>query len=541
MNTPESGARLIRRGVALAASTLLLPAAQAAGLRIGSVESIVATEVSAPRIAAGSGIAGRRELRFDAFGRRFELRLETNPGLATAAAAAGVEALRGEALGLSGSWVRLTRVDGHWVGLVYDGTEYFAIERADRLAPFNDQARRLPPNAPLVYRLRDVHVEDASFAGDLVPVGATLDDAVAASVAEVPPALAATLPDRRLNVGVVLDAEQVARDAGQANANAVARMNLVDGLFAAQAGVRIAVAAVTELTPGSPPFVATAPSDALKELQTYRAGSAAQRATGLTHLFTGRDLDGSTVGIAYSDSVCNANFAASLSEGRLTPATDWLIAAHEIGHTFNAPHDGDASGACASTPLNFIMAPSVNPANRTFSDCSVTAITAKVATAACLVTADAPDASIGVPQQANIAVGQATTVGLTVRSNGNATVQGVRLTATLPAGVQAVGAGATGGGHLRRVPGECRLRARRPRSRRHARCRGQPARRRCRAPARPGSAFQRRPIRCQATMRRQYDSSPPRAQTSASGSCSTRRTSRGAAPPRRGSRWSTTA
>jgi hypothetical protein len=32
------------------------------------------------------------------------------------------------------------------------------------------------------------------------------------------------------------------------------------------------------------------------------------------------------------------------------------IAAHELGHNFNAPHDGEA-GACATTAQTFLMAP----------------------------------------------------------------------------------------------------------------------------------------------------------------------------------------
>ena len=44
---------------------------------------------------------------------------------------------------------------------------------------------------------------------------------------------------------------------------------------------------------------------ALDELKTFRSGSPAQLALGITHLMTGRDLDGDTVGIAYIGSVCS--------------------------------------------------------------------------------------------------------------------------------------------------------------------------------------------------------------------------------------------
>ena len=46
------------------------------------------------------------------------------------------------------------------------------------------------------------------------------------------------------------------------------------------------------------------------------AALSSQMALGITHLMTGRDLDGDTVGIAYIGSVCQGASASSLSEGR---------------------------------------------------------------------------------------------------------------------------------------------------------------------------------------------------------------------------------
>lgn len=444
----------------LAASATLLPPAQAAGLRIGSVESIAPTEVSRPRAASAPGIPGRRELRFDAFGRRFELQLEATPGLAAASTRAGAEAMQGTASGFSGSWVRLTKVGDRWVGLIFDGVEYFALDSAGAVRDFNDTARRLPGNVPVMFRLRDTVVLDASFAGDLVVAGEPLEAALATVNAELPPpTLAATLPTKRLDVAVVIDADQAARDGTEAEAQALARMNVVDGIFANQVGVTLKVASTTTLAANTPPFDATTvPKTLLEQLRDYRVATSLQQAAGLSHLFTGRNLDGDTVGIAYIKSVCNSTFAASLSEGRQTAYVEGLIAAHEIGHVFGAPHDGDTEGACAAAPTTFLMAPQVN-GNSTFSECSLQQIAPVVTAASCLAPSDAPDASLGAALQQRIAVGQASTVRITVQSNGNATVAGVHFTALLPAGVDAVGAGATGGGTCAIVTGrvDCSL------------------------------------------------------------------------------------
>ena len=57
-------------------------------------------------------------------------------------------------------------------------------------------------------------------------------------------------------------------------------------------------------TTASDPFTKSKASDLLAEVRFFRRNSSSQLALGLTHLMTGRDLDGDTVGIAYIGSVC---------------------------------------------------------------------------------------------------------------------------------------------------------------------------------------------------------------------------------------------
>ena len=79
---------------------------------------------------------------------------------------------------------------------------------------------------------------------------------------------------------------------------------------------------------------------------------------GVTHLFTDRNLDGSTIGIAYLDSLCDVHNAVGLTESR-NAWLDSLVSAHEMGHNFGADHDGDSQGTCPNAPSSgFLMAPS---------------------------------------------------------------------------------------------------------------------------------------------------------------------------------------
>ncbi len=84
------------------------------------------------------------------------------------------------------------------------------------------------------------------------------------------------------------------------------------------------------------------------------------------HLVTGREFDGSTVGVAYVGTICNNNgFSSGTSQliGNNIPLTA-LVIAHEIGHNFGSDHDEDSCGT------GFIMAASLNASASQFSTCS---------------------------------------------------------------------------------------------------------------------------------------------------------------------------
>ncbi|MDH3337735.1 MAG: M12 family metallo-peptidase [Gammaproteobacteria bacterium] len=378
------------------------------------------------------GEARRSTLSFDAMGKTFDLQLEPNTTLIAAAPrnvlADGVAIYRGQLKDNTDSWARIVIFDGMPTGLIWDGDEMFAIE-----APRDSS---LQQSVAVIYRLADVFIEPGSVScGTQMSSGSgtatyqKLIGELGGAIARAPGAV------EEINLGAVGDFEFTNARGGDSAAVAAitARLNNVDGIFSQQLGVQLTIQTIDTFSSAADPFSDTGDASALlDELADYRQATPAQNSQGLTHLYTGRDLDTSTVGIAYSSALCSTRFGAGLSEGNGSATFDSLIAAHEIGHNFGAPHDGEAGSACEAEMGDFIMAPSLNGSNQ-FSACSITEMQDDVAAASCITAIPAVDMAIALNGQASTLLLGANTV-LNYDLPNNGTLQATNVTAdfTLP-------------------------------------------------------------------------------------------------------------
>jgi hypothetical protein len=375
-----------------------------------------------------------------------ELQLTPNRTLGVLATrlAGRAQAYRGQLSGQPGSWVALTRIGARWTGVLFDGVHYIGVDNGRSLATISADAARSSPDSTLVFRLSDLKLDQGSFEGDIrVPNAEAMADAVAGELAQPQTAeavmAAATLATKRLSVALIADAELALQDGAAVETNMLARLNIVDGYFSAQVGVRLQSLSLTVMTAGSQPFTTVDSKALLDELKNYRFGSPTQRSAGLSHLMTGRDLDGTgptgrTIGIAYIGGLCSNSFSASLSEARRDINFDALVAAHEIGHVFGAPHDGDTDYACGSVnPATdpHLMAPQLNGIS-TFSSCSLDQIAPVVTRAACLAPVDAADGTVEAPNEVALPQGLPFDVTVAVRSVGNATLTDASLRISVP-------------------------------------------------------------------------------------------------------------
>lgn len=390
-----------------------------------------------------------RELQFDAYGRRFVVTLVRNDKLSALLQDSAIELYRGQVNDDARSWARLSISDGRMQGMLWDGAELYVIEPMTELRDALPANTKMDANTTAIFRLADVAMTpDAATCG----ADATADftkgaDAYNAMVKELkgsPTIMRAVGAVQRLEVSVLGDLLLLNRFGTEAKARdeLLTRLNNVDGIYSSQLKVEISVSSIDF---GATLSGTTSASSLLNELGNLRRRSQNLNARGLTHLFTGRDLDGTTVGIAFIDSICDRQYGAGLTEARNRSVwVESLITAHEMGHNFGAPHDGDQ--ACSGTPSNtFLMAPSIN-GNDQFSSCSLSIMQPRANAASCITAlADADievDADLGSMRQP---LNTAFDWQLKVRNSGGLTTANARAEIVLPTELEIVEAFVTGG------------------------------------------------------------------------------------------------
>jgi uncharacterized repeat protein (TIGR01451 family) len=425
-----NGFKLLAAALACCASTI-----STADVTVSHFEALERLEIPGQALAAQQKISADApaRVRFDAFGRTFDLQLEPNHQLLSAAArgalAGGPIAYRGKIAGNDGSWSRIVIADdGLPRGLVWDGTEMYAVE-------VRDDGKGGAPTA-VMYRLEDVYVPPGSVSCGAMHATAPNAGAMYGDIAGELGSSKVSGATTEIRIGAVGDYEFFRSWGDGSSTEILTRLNNVDGIFSAQLGVRIVVEELTVFTSPSDPFSDTdVPRDLLDEVTAYRYQSARQRAQGLTHLVTGRKLAGSTVGIAYTNTLCEASWGAGLTQSGSNVTFDSLVAAHEIGHNFGAPHDGESGSACSSETGTFLMATSINGSDQ-FSGCSIQQMQPRVQEASCIVPLPTIDPKIALDGSLSpVKVGESATASFSVANAGSAAASGVTVEIVLPPNV----------------------------------------------------------------------------------------------------------
>ncbi|MDT8408302.1 MAG: M12 family metallo-peptidase [Wenzhouxiangellaceae bacterium] len=362
---------------------LVLPASALAGKK-PAINHFDRIDLAAP-MPAGENVLGLR-----AFGNNWRLRLNDNRKLFGRLNADAVRALRagddrffaGSIDGIDGSWVRLNWIDGAWSGGFYDGTELYLVDRRGSLEL--PAGRSAAPGQLIAYRFSDLELGDVIGHEPLIAAparpatsqyGGFIDHL--REVAQAGEALFL------MPITVVTDANFGATFGASTASTVAGRTNFIDGIYSSQLGTGITLFHHEPLT-GNGTLTATDAQDLLEQFGDFMRSGAGSAIPfqGLAHLFTSRTRDGNTAGIAYLGALCNSSFGFGVDWNLSNETTNSLVYAHEVGHNFNAPHDG--FGACANETFEGIMNPSINGSQQ-FSACSLQEMGNEVATAGCLI------------------------------------------------------------------------------------------------------------------------------------------------------------
>jgi hypothetical protein len=340
-------------------------------------------------IAAQASIATTVSLK--AFGKKFNLELEPNDSLLDNLPIAqkhrlkqSMQIYKGRIAGMTGSWARINRTVDHVSGAFWDGKELYIIDRSDDVGKAiagGQLAKAASKPYSLIYKLSETESNATCAIDPKAKPFKNFQGLVKELKGRVPALAQAT---GKLDVAIVTDAQFTQANSSNPQAAVVARMNVVDGIYSEQVGIHINVSEIRALTANGT-LNSTSATTLLTQFSDF-ASSPGFNNPGIAHLFTGRDMVGNTVGIAYIGALCLKDYGVGVSQTNGTGTAGALTIAHEMGHNFGAPHDNQNGSACAGTPGTFIMNPSLNGSTQ-FSPCSLQKMTPNIASAACIANA----------------------------------------------------------------------------------------------------------------------------------------------------------
>lgn len=368
----------------LAGLLLLVTVVVAVG---GEPELMRARSADVTVVTAGrSSGSGNLELRVMTSAGPLQLALRPatdllEPAARQALAQRGVtgQAFRGDVIGHPAGWARMTRIGSAWLGAVFDGRELWFFAPARHHAALAAQLG-LAPDTTLAFTLADFR-DLPPIDGDALPAPQPPD--------HDPPAPAAkqAATSRTLRVSLVLDTEFQARYGAASESTAIGILNIADGFYSAQVDTHVTLFALRELTTNGT-LTSTDAEDLMAAFKTW-GNNGNVPFNGVAHLLSGKDFDGNTAGVAYIGVLCNSGWGYGVDQATWDAAASASFLAHELGHNYNAQHDGHGN-TCPSS--GYIMASVLNigsPPTR-FSSCSLDYFADYLAshTAACLEPGD---------------------------------------------------------------------------------------------------------------------------------------------------------
>jgi hypothetical protein len=252
---------------------------------------------------------------------------------------------RGTVPGLPGVEARFSIREESVEGILLTPGQWYFVE------PMRNYSSASEASEMVVYRASDIRPDAIGTCGTSLPerIG---------RVEELfePPTLNGTISTA--DIATEADYEYVTAMGGAAGANNAILdvLNQVDGIYRTQLSISLHVVYQHAWETADDPYSSTAASTMLGEFRNYWATHFDAVNFDLAHMWTGKDMDGSTIGIAYIGVVCNARtYSYGVSQRFNSAPGKYILTAHEIGHNFGASHPDQATPpqtTCSNTIMN---------------------------------------------------------------------------------------------------------------------------------------------------------------------------------------------
>lgn len=274
--------------------------------------------------------------------------------------------------------VRLTIKDEHVSGYIKGNDAMYFIE------PVTQFAKSSGSEDFVLYRAADIidpvnltceatHLEDGI---DMVESNAVLKSGDAGCIT--------------LELATEADYEYYAIHGEGANELILSILNEVEGVYNSTFGLEIDVVYQSLYTTENDPFVDSVNTSGfiLSQFRNHWKNNMTHIERDLAHMWTGKEMDGVSIGIAYTGTACSSpSFAYGVSQniGQFAYGR-YVLTAHEIGHNLGAQHSHSEN--CSST--GSIMCSGVQLGAFYFSENEQQAIGAKLTAEPCFASGIAP-------------------------------------------------------------------------------------------------------------------------------------------------------
>jgi Metallo-peptidase family M12 len=176
-------------------------------------------------------------------------------------------------------------------------------------------------------------------------------------------------------------------------------MNNVGTIYKADANVDFRITHfIIRTSATGQPYTSTSPNTLLTQFDNEWSSNNSGIRRDLAHLFTGKNLSGGVIGIAYLSGVCSTNIGYGLSESRFTlnVTQRTALTAHEVGHNFSANHCNQSPTVCSPCTIMCASIGGCASPLTTFA-CSSTVITNYAAGRVCLNDANTAPSPLPIP------------------------------------------------------------------------------------------------------------------------------------------------